>query len=121
MKKKLVTDDASIFLGKAIARARQAKGLTRIQLGKMVNEKEQDLHKYERGVFMPLPLIERIGEALDAVVEKKIIRRISNIRKRDGRGAADQSELISYYDLAFPEVPVDDPYAIAYGEGEKAP
>jgi transcriptional regulator with XRE-family HTH domain len=72
---------SSIFLGKRIERTRLHLGLTRLHVAKVLRETEQQIRKYEQGGFISLPKIEQIAELFGAPIQKKLIRRISTIRK----------------------------------------
>lgn len=96
-------NEAEQHLGKLIERLRLQQGLTRMQLAREINVTQQQLEKYEQGAFIPLPMLEAIGEALDNPVPKRIIRRISNLRKLEIEHSMDQPELIDLYTEAFDE------------------
>ena len=98
---------AEIALGKTIERIRTAKGLTRKQLGKKICEMEQQVAKYEKGALVPLAKLDTIGKKLDEEIPKKIIRRISTLRKIEFEKKIEQEELIEIYSALFPE---DEPY-----------
>lgn len=93
---------AEILLGQLIAQARTRKGMTKRDLARLIREKEQQITKYESGGFVPLPQIEAIAEALGEPVQKKIIRRISFLRKLEKETGTEQEELSSLYREAFP-------------------
>ncbi|MDA0782651.1 MAG: helix-turn-helix transcriptional regulator [Rickettsiales bacterium] len=100
---------SSALLGKNIARLRIAKDMSRNQLGRMINKNEQQIAKYEAGEFIPLPVIEDIGKALDEPVPKKIIRKISFIRKLETeQNAKLDNELSELYNLAFGDIYDED-------------
>lgn len=86
---------AEALLGRCIEQARTVRGLSRRDLGKRINETEQQIAKYENGGFVPLPIIEAIGDALDAPVQKKLIRRISFLRKLEKEADREQQEELS--------------------------
>ncbi len=94
---------AEITLGKNLARLRQSQDITRLQLGRMVNKKEQEIEKYEKGEFVPLPVLEDIAKALGEPIPKKIIRRISFLRKLEMETGIEQEELADLYNEALPE------------------
>jgi transcriptional regulator with XRE-family HTH domain len=95
--------DAAVFLGQAITKLRTRQGLTRMQLGRAINETEQRVGLFESGAFIPLDTLEAIGEALDSPIPKKIIRRISDLRYLEKQSEIDQPELLDWYRAAFPE------------------
>jgi transcriptional regulator with XRE-family HTH domain len=98
--------ESSQILGKNIERLRLSRDVTRKKLGRSINKNEQQIAKYEKGEFVPLPVIEAIGKALDEPVPKKIIRRISFVRKLEAeQNAEHDDELIKLYNEAMP-----DPY-----------
>ena len=104
MVKKVVESAAQILLGKKIEQYRKARGLTRMQLGKAVRETEQKIGKFEAGAFVPIAMLELIGETLDNRIPKRIIRQISNYRAIELETKIDQPELIALYEEAFPEL-----------------
>lgn len=81
--------------------------MTPLQLGKAINMKMQHIDGYEKGGFVPLPIIEKLATAFGNPVEKKIIRRISFLRKLEQEGKGEQPELQDWYDLALP-IPNDE-------------
>jgi transcriptional regulator with XRE-family HTH domain len=105
------TRESSAQLGRNIQKMRIAKDMSRKQLGKIVNKPEQQIALYESGDFVSLPMIEAIGEALGEPVEKKIIRRISFVRKLEvEQNTQMEEELTELYNAAFPEVEEDEEY-----------
>lgn len=104
MARKKIVSKSQIILGRNIERLRLKKEITRMQLGRKINKTLQQIERYERGDFVPLPIMESIGLALGEPVQKKIIRRISFLRKLETEEAIDQEEeLIELYNEAFPE------------------
>ncbi len=103
MAKKRMPNKAELLLGKNIKRLRIASGMTRLQLGRKINKKEQEIAKYESGEFVPLSAIEDIGEAFDITVQKRLIRRISSLRKLEIKTKIEQEGLLDLYNEAFPE------------------
>lgn len=97
--------ESNIVLGKNIERLRKAKDLSRMQLGRKVNQNEQQIAKYENGsTLIPLPIIKKIACALDDQIPKKIIRKISSFRKLEIKQKTEMNEeLIDLYNQAFPE------------------
>lgn len=101
MGKKRVPSKSEVILGKNIENMRLAKNMTRKQLGKAINQLEQKVKSYERGGFVPLPVIEDIGDAFNERVPKKIIRKISIFRKNEIAHNTVHDELCDLYDEAF--------------------
>ncbi len=100
---------AELFLSERIKSTREACGLTHYALGREINAKTQQIDSYERGGFVPLPIIEKLGHAFGNPVGKKIIRRISFLRKLEIEKGEEQPDLIDWYDEAFPLNPeLDD-------------
>lgn len=94
---------SDLVLGKSIEKLRMLKDVSRRQLGRIINKNEQKIQKYETGQdFVPLPIMEKIAIALDQPVNKKIIRRISFIRKTEFEENVQlDDELILLYEEAF--------------------
>jgi transcriptional regulator with XRE-family HTH domain len=93
---------AEILLGKEIEKLRRQRDLTRMQLGKIVNQKEQQIAKYETGgALVPMSMLESIADALDAPIQKKVIRRISLLRKIEIDTETEQTELLEIYSTLF--------------------
>lgn len=92
---------AELVLGQRIEDARKAVGLTRREMGRKIRETEQQIAKYESGGFVPLPKIEAIGEVVGDPVQKRIIRRISNLRKLEIEKGIEQHELSDIYAELF--------------------
>ncbi len=95
--------EAAQSLGEHIERLRLARGLTRMQLAREINVTQQQVEKYEQGAFVPIPMLEAIGLALDNQIPKRIIRRISNLRKIEIEQSTEQAELLELYAEAFEE------------------
>ena len=76
-----------------------------MQLGRKINQTEQQIVKYESGsVLVPLPIVEKIANALDEPITKKIIRKISTLRKLEVEKKTEMAdELIDLYNQAFPD------------------
>lgn len=91
-KKKLYTP-SSVTLGENLERLRLQRDMTRLQLGKKVNAKEQQIAKFEQGEFIPLPMLEKIGLALDDQIPKKVIRKISSLREKAKMEGEESEEL----------------------------
>lgn len=102
MYKKINASAAQILLGQKIEQYRKNLGLTRMQLGKIINETEQQVARFEAGAFVPIALLERIGKALENRIEKRIIRRIAKWRDIELHEKVDMPELIDLYEQAFP-------------------
>lgn len=103
--------ESSALLGRNIQKMRIAKDISRKQIAKSINKTENQLALYESGDFISLPMIEAIAEALGEPVEKKIIRRISFVRKLEAEQNTHlEEELCELYNAAFPEVEADEEY-----------
>lgn len=90
------------YLGQLLQAARKAQGLTPKQLGHAVNVTLQQITRYEEGAFIPLPLIENLTGALGQRAPKKLIRRISFLRKLEAEKKQDHAqELCDLYDEVF--------------------
>jgi transcriptional regulator with XRE-family HTH domain len=99
---------SDIFLGQRIKAFRVRLDMSQMQLGRKVNDLNQQIDRYECGAFIPLAKIEELAEALGTRVQKKIIRRISTERKLQAEDGIDRSDsLIPLYSEAFPEVDED--------------
>jgi transcriptional regulator with XRE-family HTH domain len=95
---------AEILLGKEIEKLRRKKDLTRMQLGKIINQKEQQVAKYEAGAaLVPMSMLELIADSLDAPIQKRVIRRISLLRKIEIDTEVEQEELVEIYSTLFDE------------------
>ena len=103
MNKKWIPNKAEILLGKKIEQMRQRKGMTCLQLGRKINKKEQEVRKYENGEFVPLPVLEEIASALDVPIQKKLIRRISFLRKLEMETKIEQEDLVDLYNEVMSE------------------
>ena len=110
-KKIIKPNQASLFLGERIKQCRLACNMTPLELGKAINMKMQHIDSYEKGGFVPLPIIEKLATAFGDPVQKKIIRRISFLRKLEQEGKGEQPELQDWYNLAFP---------VPHNEGEES-
>lgn len=95
----------NLILGKRIELIRTAKNMTRMQLGSIINQTLQQVQRYECGAaLVSLPVLEKIASAFDEPVAKKIIRRISIVRKLEVERKTEMSdELIDLYNQALPE------------------
>lgn len=93
--------EAEQVLSEHICAIRQECQLSRRELAQRINEKEQAITRYETGGFVPLPSLEALGEAFGRPVQKKIIRRISFLRKLEKEKGEEQRELISLYQSLF--------------------
>lgn len=96
---------SNIILGKNIERVRIVKNMTQKQLGRKINQVEQQIAKYENGIdLIALPMLEKIASALDEPIAKKIIRKICFTRKLEVEKKIDLTdELIDLYNQALPE------------------
>lgn len=104
MVRKIPESAAQILLGRKIEEYRKARGLTRMQLGKIINETEQKVAKFEAGGFIPIEMLELLGETLGNRIQKKIIRKISSWRAFEIAERIDAPELSVLYEEAFPEL-----------------
>ena len=95
--------NAAKILGMKIEAYRKAKGLTPYALGRAINVKEQQIIKYEKGALVPLRTLEKIADALHEGAQKKIIRRISFLRKLEDETGEEQPELKDWYSEIFPD------------------
>lgn len=102
MARKKTANKAEILLGKNIERLRLAKKMSRMQLARKINETEQQVAKFETGGFVPLSTLETIAEALGEPIPKRLIRRISFVRKLEMETKIEQEELIGLYEEALP-------------------
>ncbi len=65
------SDHTTPEMGRVIALARQARGLTLRQLGERLGVSAQAVHKWERGVNYPdITLIPMIARALEIPIQK---------------------------------------------------
>lgn len=92
---------AERMLGQLIEQKRRACGLSQMDLGRRINQKQQQIVKYEAGEFVPLPVLEAICAALDTTAPKRLIRRISFLRKLEMETETEQAELIPLYHEIF--------------------
>ncbi|MGQ9556903.1 MAG: helix-turn-helix domain-containing protein [Desulfurispora sp.] len=57
-------------LGERLKKARESRGLTQIQLGKMVNVSDATINRYERGQRKPTPeMLSKLAEILHVSVD----------------------------------------------------
>jgi len=103
MNKKWVPNKAEILLGKKIEKMRLRRGMSPLQLGREINQKEQQIKKYENGEFVPLPVLEEIASVLDVPIQKKLIRRISFLRKLEMETKIEQEDLVDLYNEVMSE------------------
>lgn len=90
------------FLGQKIQALRQAKEKTLKDVAYEVNVTRQQVEKMEAGIaFVALPMMEQIAEALGEPIPKRIIRRISNLRKIGVETEEQEEELMALYAEAF--------------------
>ena len=93
---------SDIVLGLKIREIRMQKNMTQMQLGRIVNDKCQQIDKYEDGARIPAPKLEELAEALGIRIPKKLIRKIVNSRKLEMEENLDQQEeLIAFYNEAL--------------------
>lgn len=91
-------------LGEKLESYRKNRGLSRLQLGKIVNQTEQQIGRFEAGAFVPMAMLDKLGKALDNRIEKRLIRRISKYRDIELADGIDAPELSDLYEEAFPEL-----------------
>jgi len=97
-----ISVEADIVLGEQIEKRRLAREVTRKQLGKVIKVTLQQIEKYEKGIDrVPMARLEIIGEFLDARVQKRIVRRISNLRKLESETGEIKDELVEIYSTIF--------------------
>lgn len=101
MKRALPPTAAQIRLGEHLQKLREHKNITRKQVGKKVKVPEQQIAKYEAGAFVPMAMLEDITKFLGEPIAKKIIRRISLLRKKELAEEIEIEELNDLYDEAF--------------------
>jgi transcriptional regulator with XRE-family HTH domain len=104
MAKKTNYNTAQILLGQKIEVYRKAMGMTRSQLGKIINETEQQIGRFEEGAFVPIPKLDRIGKAFNQRIDKQLIRKISKFRDLEQHEKTEYPELCELYEEAFPEL-----------------
>lgn len=95
--------EAERVLGEVLMKERMVRGLSRLDVGKKINKKEQEIAKFEAGEFIPLPVLEAYAEALGEPIQKKFIRRISFLRKLEIEKKEEQHELVEIYRALFEE------------------
>jgi transcriptional regulator with XRE-family HTH domain len=95
--------EAELALGKRIALLRKKRDMTYLQVGRIVNEKIQQLERYEKGALVPVVRLEHIAEALGSPIQKRIIRKIVFLRKLEKETSTIQEELIDIYNSLFVE------------------
>lgn len=92
---------ASKILGSNIRKRRLDLGMSPLDLGRKVNETLQQITRYEEGNFIALAKLENIIQALELPIPKKIIRRISTLRKLELELGVEQEELADIYNEIF--------------------
>ncbi len=93
---------ANIVLGRRIKATRLLLGLSHMDLGRKINKTGNQISKYEAGDLVPIDILEKIGEALNFPIQKKIIRRIVFARKLEiEEGVDTQDTLSEYYENLF--------------------
>ncbi len=100
---------ADKHLGSRISFLRRKRQLTPLQLGRKINATLQQVERYETGMDrVPVPVLEKIGEAMDCRVPKRLIRRIVFFRKLEAETNTEQEELMDFYSQVFDEENTDD-------------
>ena len=107
MKYKPEYTSAAKLLGQKLEQYRKEKGMTSYALGRAINVKEQQILKYEKGGLVPLRILEQLAEELHEGAQKKIIRRISFLRKLEDEKGEEQPELKDWYTEIFPDIGYD--------------
>ena len=99
---------SNIALGKNIERLRLIKNMSSMQLGRNINQTRQKILRYECGAaLVSLSMLENIACALGEPIPKRIIRKMSIVRKLEVENDTEMAdELIALYDQALP-VPDD--------------
>lgn len=92
-----------MILGNTLLTLREKKDVTRLALGGIINETEQQIAKFEKGAMVPLTTLEAIAEALGEALPKRIIRRISFLRKLEQETGKPQLDLVQIYETLFQE------------------
>lgn len=95
--------EAELLLGEILMKERMVRGFSRIEIGRAINKKEQEIARFESGEFVPLGVLEAFAEAMGAPIAKKTIRRISFARKLEIETKIEQAELLDYYRNLFEE------------------
>ena len=98
MAKRDVPNSAAQLLGQRIAACRLAQNMTRLQLGKVVNQTQRQIEKYEHGALVPLAMLEKIAVALDEPIPKRLIRQISTARKQEFNSGDESTTLAPLYE-----------------------
>lgn len=105
MKKRVRTPTlAEEVLGKELAKLRRIKAVNARDLARTIRETEQQIRRYEAGAFIPLPVLEALTEALGEPIQKRDIRRMSNLRKLEMEGNDVMDELVALYQELFEDV-----------------
>jgi transcriptional regulator with XRE-family HTH domain len=96
---------SNIVLGKHIERLRLMQNMSRAQLGREINKTTKQVIKYECGEdLIPLSILENIAYTLDEPIGKRLIRKMSIIRKIEIENDAEMpDELIALYNEALPD------------------
>ncbi len=93
---------SSIWLGKRIERIRTFKNIPIKQVSKLLKETEQQIIKMERGAFISLPKLQLMAELFDMPIQKRIIRKISALRKLEQENKTSyDDELQALYEEAL--------------------
>ncbi len=102
MRNRHTPNDAEMMLATMIIEQRMRMGLSRMQLAKKLKVTEAQIGKYETGSLVPLGKIEELGLIFGERVEKRVIRRISFLRKLERDIRVEQTELSEIYQELFP-------------------
>ena len=104
MKRTRTPTVAEEVLGRELARLRRIKGVNARDLAKKIRETEQQIKRYEAGTFVPLPVLEALTDAMGEPIQKRDIRRISNLRKLEMEGHDVMDELCDLYREVFADI-----------------
>lgn len=104
MKRAPAPNEAERLLGQELARLRRIKGVNARDLAKKIRETEQQIKRYEAGAFVPLGVLEAFAEALGEPIQKRDIRRISNLRKFEKEKGEIMPELAEIYAQLFVDI-----------------
>ena len=96
---------SDIFLGHLMAEKRRMCDMSKLEVAKKIKVIESQISKFEMGGFISLPNIEKLAEAYGEPVIKKIIRKISFIRKTEKENNVNlDDELIEQYSKIFEDI-----------------
>lgn len=99
--KNAVNFTAQQLLGSELKRVREEQEMPCKKLARIVNVTDTQIRKFEAGAFVPMAMLEALAEALGEPIPKRIIRRISNLRKMEIEDHEPQDELKQIYTTLF--------------------